>query len=102
MKPKIFAKPLFMLYLLFLSDFKFFFFHRVQSAQQFQALQAQYSATNPSHQFHHPEEPPGAEHMANPEATMGQQEAANLSKRTVNPLICTICFQLNDNIMMFC
>ncbi|KAM7415093.1 hypothetical protein PAMA_019768 [Pampus argenteus] len=55
----------------------------VQSAQQFQALQAQYSSFNPNHQFHYPERLPGETamaHMANLEPMMDQQEPANLTK----------------------
>lgn len=61
------------------------FYHRVQSAQQFQALQAQYSGVNPNHQFHHPEGHAAMAHMAHPEAMMDQQEPANLAKRTAIP-----------------
>uniref|UniRef100_A0A3P8SUW2 G/T mismatch-specific thymine DNA glycosylase n=1 Tax=Amphiprion percula TaxID=161767 RepID=A0A3P8SUW2_AMPPE len=52
----------------------------VQSAQQFQALQAQYSNFNRNHQFHYPENQPGEADMANPEPMMDQQEPANLTK----------------------
>lgn len=58
------------------------FYHRVQSAQQFQALQAQYSGVNPHLQFPHPEGHGAMAHMAHPEATMDQQEPANLAKGT--------------------
>lgn len=58
------------------------FDHRVQSAQQFQALQAQYSALNPHPQFQHPEGHGATPHMAHPEAMMDQQEPANLAKGT--------------------
>lgn len=60
--------------------------YRVRSAQQFQALQAQYANFDPKHQFHYPENHTGeaAEaHMANSEPTMVQMEPANLTKRTV-------------------
>lgn len=55
----------------------------VHSAQQFQALQAQYSGFNHNHQPHYPEEQTGETamaHMANPEPMMEQQEPANLAK----------------------
>ncbi|XP_070827783.1 thymine DNA glycosylase, tandem duplicate 1 isoform X1 [Chaetodon trifascialis] len=55
----------------------------VQSAQQFQALQAQYSGFNSNHQFHYPEGQAGEtamNNMANPEPMMDQQEPANLAK----------------------
>ncbi|XP_023125008.1 thymine DNA glycosylase, tandem duplicate 1 isoform X1 [Amphiprion ocellaris] len=52
----------------------------VQSAQQFQALQAQYSNFSRNHQFHYPENQPGEADMANPEPMMDQQEPANLTK----------------------
>ncbi|KAG8012334.1 G/T mismatch-specific thymine DNA glycosylase [Nibea albiflora] len=52
----------------------------VQSAQQFQALQAQYSGFNSNHQLHYPEGQAGHTAMANPEPMMDQQEAANLEK----------------------
>ncbi|XP_045893768.1 thymine DNA glycosylase, tandem duplicate 1 [Micropterus dolomieu] len=55
----------------------------VQSAQQFQALQAQYSGFNSNNQYHYPEEQTGetaVPHMANPEPMMDQQEPANLAK----------------------
>ncbi|XP_008292409.1 G/T mismatch-specific thymine DNA glycosylase-like isoform X1 [Stegastes partitus] len=55
----------------------------VQSAQQFQALQAQYSNFNHNHQFHYPENQPGEAamaHVANPESMMDQQEPTNLAK----------------------
>lgn len=58
---------------------------RVQSAQQFQALQAQYSGAYPTPHFHNPEGPTGAVpmlNMFNPEAPVDQQEAANPTKRT--------------------
>lgn len=60
--------------------------HRVQSAQQFQALQAQYSNFNPNYQFSHPESrtaEPAAAHMANPDGMTDPMEPANLVKRTV-------------------
>uniref|UniRef100_A0A3Q1G3S8 G/T mismatch-specific thymine DNA glycosylase n=1 Tax=Acanthochromis polyacanthus TaxID=80966 RepID=A0A3Q1G3S8_9TELE len=52
----------------------------VQSAQQFQALQAQYSNFTRNHQVHYPENQPGEADMANPEPMMDQQEPANLTK----------------------
>lgn len=52
----------------------------VQSAQQFQALQAQYANFNRNHQVHYPENHPGEADMANPEPMMDQQEPANLTK----------------------
>lgn len=58
----------------------------IQSAQQFQALQAQYSGLNPHHQPHYPEgqtlERAMANMAANPEPMMEQQEPANLAKPT--------------------
>ncbi|KAM9854829.1 uncharacterized protein ACBR49_003370 [Aulostomus maculatus] len=54
----------------------------VRSAQQFQALQAQYSALNPNHYPDYPETHTGATamaHMANP-VPMDQQEPTNLAK----------------------
>ncbi|KAM6937021.1 G/T mismatch-specific thymine DNA glycosylase-like [Xenentodon cancila] len=65
----------------------------VRSAQQFQALQAQYSNFNPNQQFHYPDGQTGdaaMAHMANPEPTMDQQEPADLAKpkkrgRTAQP-----------------
>lgn len=64
---------------------KLFCHHRVQSAQQFQALQAQYSGFNSNHQLHYPEGQAGETAMANPEPMMDQQEPANLAKRTMMP-----------------
>ncbi|XP_072242455.1 thymine DNA glycosylase, tandem duplicate 1 isoform X1 [Leuresthes tenuis] len=55
----------------------------VRSAQQFQALQAQYSNFNHNHQFHYPEGTTGEaamEHMAIPEPMTDQLEPANLAK----------------------
>uniref|UniRef100_UPI0037E96179 thymine DNA glycosylase, tandem duplicate 1 isoform X1 n=2 Tax=Semicossyphus pulcher TaxID=241346 RepID=UPI0037E96179 len=55
----------------------------VQSAQQFQALQAQYSGFSPNHQYPYPEgraEEGAMAHMANPEPMMDQQELASLAK----------------------
>ncbi|XP_056272985.1 thymine DNA glycosylase, tandem duplicate 1 isoform X1 [Pseudoliparis swirei] len=55
----------------------------VQSAQQFQALQAQYSGFNHNHQSHYPEGPTGEAamaHMAYPEPMTDQQEPADLAK----------------------
>ncbi|XP_037538484.1 thymine DNA glycosylase, tandem duplicate 1 [Nematolebias whitei] len=55
----------------------------VRSAQQFQALQAQYASSDPNHQFHYPEnhiEEAANEHMANPEPKMDLMEHANLTK----------------------
>ncbi|XP_068169902.1 thymine DNA glycosylase, tandem duplicate 1 isoform X1 [Antennarius striatus] len=52
----------------------------IQSAQQFQALQAQYSGFNPNRPPHHPQGPPGEAHMFNPEPMMDQQEPTNLTK----------------------
>ncbi|XP_024911875.1 G/T mismatch-specific thymine DNA glycosylase-like isoform X2 [Cynoglossus semilaevis] len=56
----------------------------VQSAQQFHALQAQYSGFNSNHQFQYPEIPDSGEaamaHMAHPDAMMHQQEPADLTK----------------------
>ncbi|XP_056137978.1 G/T mismatch-specific thymine DNA glycosylase-like [Lampris incognitus] len=56
----------------------------IQSAQQFQALQAQYSGFSPHHQSHYPEGQAGERVMAhmtaNPEPMMDQQEPANLVK----------------------
>ncbi|CAN9498875.1 unnamed protein product [Ophioblennius macclurei] len=55
----------------------------VQSAQQFNALRAQYSSFHPNHQFPHPADLSGeaaAAHMANPEPMMDQQEPANPAK----------------------
>ncbi|KAM3870115.1 G/T mismatch-specific thymine DNA glycosylase-like [Diretmus argenteus] len=56
----------------------------IQSAQQFQALQAQYSGFNSHHQPHYPEQQTGERatpHMAaHPEPMMDQQEPANLVK----------------------
>ncbi|XP_034734426.1 thymine DNA glycosylase, tandem duplicate 1 isoform X1 [Etheostoma cragini] len=55
----------------------------VQSAQQFQALQAQYSGFNHNHQSHYPEEQTGETamaHMGYPEPMMDQQEPANPGK----------------------
>lgn len=57
---------------------------RVQSAQQFQALQAQYSGAYPTPHFHNPEGPAGALlNMFNPEAMADEREAAEPTKRTV-------------------
>lgn len=59
---------------------------RVQSAQQFQALQAQYSGAYPTPHFHNPEGPTGTMPMLNmfhPEASVDQQEAAKPTKCTV-------------------
>lgn len=61
-----------------------FVLRRVQSAQQFQALQAQYSGAFPTPHFHHPEGPtaPGSLlNMLNPEAAVNE-EAAKPAKRT--------------------
>lgn len=58
---------------------------RVQSAQQFQALQAQYSGAYPNPHFHNPEGPTGPGpllHTFHPHATMDQEEAAKPAKRT--------------------
>lgn len=58
---------------------------RVQSAQQFQALQAQYSGAYPTPHFHNPEGPRGPGPllgMFHPEAAMDQEDAAKASKRT--------------------
>ncbi|XP_011605352.1 thymine DNA glycosylase, tandem duplicate 1 isoform X1 [Takifugu rubripes] len=53
----------------------------VQSAQQFQALQAQYSGAYPTPHFHNPEGPTGALlNMFNPEAMANEQEAAEPTK----------------------
>uniref|UniRef100_A0A3Q2PUD4 G/T mismatch-specific thymine DNA glycosylase n=1 Tax=Fundulus heteroclitus TaxID=8078 RepID=A0A3Q2PUD4_FUNHE len=55
----------------------------VRSAQQFQALQAQYASLNPQHQFHYPENPPAeaaVAHMAAPEPTTEQMAPADLTK----------------------
>ncbi|KAF7654144.1 hypothetical protein LDENG_00073440 [Lucifuga dentata] len=55
----------------------------IQSAQQFQALQAQYSGFSPHNQFPYPERPAGERamaHMANQEPMMEQQEPENLTK----------------------
>uniref|UniRef100_A0A1A7WAP1 G/T mismatch-specific thymine DNA glycosylase n=1 Tax=Iconisemion striatum TaxID=60296 RepID=A0A1A7WAP1_9TELE len=55
----------------------------VRSAQQFQALQAQYANFNPKHQFHYPESQTGETamaHTANSEPTMDQLEPTNLTK----------------------
>lgn len=55
-----------------------FALRRVQSAQQFQALQAQYSGTFPTPHFHHPEGPmpPGPlPNMFNPEAAVNEEAA---------------------------
>lgn len=63
--------------------FSLFFLHRVQSAQQFHALQAQYSGFNPK--FHYSDTQAGESamaHMGNPEPMMDQQEPTNLTKRT--------------------
>lgn len=59
--------------------------HRVQSAQQFQALQAQYSGAYPTPHFHNPEGPTGPGPLLNtfnPEATVEEEEAARPAKRT--------------------
>lgn len=55
----------------------------VQSAQQFNALRAQYSNFHSNHQFPHPEHQAGEAamaHMDNPDLMMDQQEPTNLSK----------------------
>lgn len=55
-----------------------FVLRRVQSAQQFQALQAQCSGTFPTPHFHHPEgpTPPGPLlNMFNPEAAVNEEAA---------------------------
>lgn len=55
----------------------------VRSAQQFQALQAQYSDVIPEHQFHYTEHQAGEPVMANmvnPEPMMDQLEPTNLTK----------------------
>ncbi|XP_005931690.1 G/T mismatch-specific thymine DNA glycosylase isoform X1 [Haplochromis burtoni] len=55
----------------------------VRSAQQFQALQAQYSDVIPEHQFHYTEHQAGEPVMANmvnPEPVMDQLEPTNLTK----------------------
>ncbi|XP_068595446.1 thymine DNA glycosylase, tandem duplicate 1 [Brachionichthys hirsutus] len=56
----------------------------IQSAQQFQALQAQYSGFNPNHLPHQPQglqrEAHGEARMLNPEPMMDQQQPADLSK----------------------
>ncbi|XP_029378958.1 G/T mismatch-specific thymine DNA glycosylase isoform X2 [Echeneis naucrates] len=55
----------------------------VQSAQQFHALQAQYSGFNPNHQYSYTErqgEEGATAHMANPAPMMDQQEPTNLAK----------------------
>lgn len=65
------------------------FYLRVRSAQQFQALQAQYASFNPQHSFHYPENltaEAAMAHMASPEATMEQMEPADLTKRTVKTI----------------
>nr|XP_004564568.1 G/T mismatch-specific thymine DNA glycosylase isoform X1 [Maylandia zebra] len=55
----------------------------VRSAQQFQALQAQYSDVIPEHQFHYTEHQagePAMANMVNPEPVMDQLEPTNLTK----------------------
>ncbi|XP_031587675.1 G/T mismatch-specific thymine DNA glycosylase-like isoform X1 [Oreochromis aureus] len=55
----------------------------VRSAQQFQALQAQYSDVIPEHQFHYTEHQagePAMANMVNPEPMMDQLEPTNLTK----------------------
>ncbi|KAM9376633.1 G/T mismatch-specific thymine DNA glycosylase-like [Pholidichthys leucotaenia] len=55
----------------------------VRSAQQFQAVQAQYSHLNPNHQFHYPENQTGVlpmAHTTNPEPMMDQLEPTDLTK----------------------
>lgn len=60
--------------------------YRIQSTQQFQALQAQYSGFSPHHHPHYPDVPAAEQstpHMsAHPEPMMRQQEPANPTKRT--------------------
>lgn len=66
--------------------FLLFLLLRVRSAQQFQALQAQYSNIIPNHQFHYTEHQAGeaaTTHMVNPEPMMDQLEPTNLTKRTL-------------------
>lgn len=60
--------------------------HRVQSAQQFQALQAQYSNFNPNYQFPHPESRPAEPAAAHMDGTTDQMEPTNLVKRTAEIL----------------
>lgn len=58
---------------------------RVQSAQQFQALQAQYSGAYPTPHFHNPEGPTGRGPLLNmfyPRATVDEEEAAKPAKGT--------------------
>ena len=57
---------------------------RVQSVQQFQALQAQYSGAYPTPHFHNPEGPTGPGPLLNtfhPEATVDEEEAGKPAKR---------------------
>lgn len=81
----------------------FFPFHRVQSAQQFHALQAQYSGFNSNHQFQYPEIPDSGEaamaHMAHPDAMMHQQEPADLTKRIAILIFLFVlkCWPLAEN-----
>ncbi|KAG7221111.1 hypothetical protein INR49_017552 [Caranx melampygus] len=81
--PQLDPLPMFLLCVSFNCFPLLFFHHRVQSAQQFHSLQAQYSGFNSSHQFHYPEGQAGetaTAHMANPDPMMDQQEPANLAK----------------------